>query len=91
MQLGRSDQVGLIKRHRTGPVVCGATVCRPSLKSAEVAASILATAYHLLADGTCYLDLGCDQFGHRDPARAASKLADRIRSLGYEVDILPAA
>jgi len=45
----------------------------------------------LLADGTCYLDLGCDQFGRRDPARAASKLADRIRSLGYEVDIRPAA
>lgn len=56
-----------------------------------VAASILATAYHMLADGTCYQDLGPEHFARRDPARTARKLADRIRSLGYDVDIRVAA
>ncbi len=56
-----------------------------------VAASLLTTAYHMLADGTCYLDLGPEHFARRDPARTARKLADRIRSLGYQVDIRAAA
>ena len=56
-----------------------------------VAASILTTAYHMLADGTCYQDLGPDYFARRDPARTARKLAERIRSLGYNVDIRAAA
>jgi transposase len=56
-----------------------------------VAASILTTAYHMLADGTCYQDLGPDHFARRDPARLAKKLAERIRNLGYRVDIRPAA
>jgi hypothetical protein len=48
-----------------------------------VAASILTTAYHMLADSTCYQDLGPDYFS-RDP-RVAAKFASRIRSLGYDV------
>jgi transposase len=52
-----------------------------------VAASLLTTAYHLLADGTYYQDLGPDHFVRRAPERVASKLAGRIRNLGYEVDI----
>jgi transposase len=56
-----------------------------------VAASILTTAYHMLADGTCYQDLGPQHFARRDPARTARKLADRIRSLGYTVEIRSAA
>ncbi|MGZ8322417.1 MAG: IS110 family RNA-guided transposase [Rhodoplanes sp.] len=56
-----------------------------------VAASILTTAYHILADGACYQDLGPEHFARRDPARTARKLADRIRSLGYQVDIRAAA
>jgi len=50
-----------------------------------VAASILKTAYHMLADGTCYQDLGADYFVRRDPRRVVAKLASRIRSLGYDV------
>jgi transposase len=50
-----------------------------------VAASILTTAYHMLADGTCYQDLGPDYFARRDPRRVVAKLASRIRSLGYDV------
>ncbi|MGH6817004.1 MAG: hypothetical protein ACREC6_15005 [Hyphomicrobiaceae bacterium] len=56
-----------------------------------MAASILTTAYHMPADGTCDQDLGPNRFARHDPARAAAKLAQRIRSLGYEVDISAAA
>ena len=65
--------------------------CGPKKAAVAVAASILTTAYHMLADGTCYQDLGADHFARRDPARAAAKLANRIRSLGYHVDIRAAA
>ncbi len=63
----------------------------PKKAAIAVAASILTTAYHMLADGTCYQDLGHDHFARRNPARAAQKLADRIRNLGYQVDIRAAA
>jgi transposase len=63
----------------------------PKKAAIAVAASILTTAYHMLADGACYHDLGNDHFARRDPARVAQKLADRIRNLGYQVDIKVAA
>jgi transposase len=56
-----------------------------------VAASLLATAYHMLADGTFYQDLGPEHFARRDPAKTANKLADRIRNLGYHVELRLAA
>jgi transposase len=63
----------------------------PKKAIVAVAASMLTTAYHMLADGTCYHDLGADHFARRDPARTVAKLAARIRNLGYEVDIRAAA
>jgi transposase len=65
--------------------------CGPKKAAVAVAASILTTAYHMLADGTCYQDLGADHFARHDPARIVAKLANRIRSLGYAVDIRAAA
>jgi transposase len=56
-----------------------------------VAASILTTVYHMLADGTCYHDLGPQHFARRDPNKTAARLANRIRNLGYHVEIRPAA
>jgi transposase len=56
-----------------------------------VAASILTTAYHMLADGTSYQDLGADYFARRDPRRVVAKLANRIRRLGYDVVVKVAA
>jgi hypothetical protein len=56
-----------------------------------IAASILTTAHHMLADGTCYQDLGPDHFARRNPVRTVAKLANRIRSLGFQVEIRPAA
>src|SRR5215831_2373328 len=63
----------------------------PKKAVVAVAASILTTAYHMLADGTCYQDLGADHFARRNPRRVVAKLANRIRSLGYEVVIKAAA
>ena len=63
----------------------------PKKAAVAVAASILTTAYHMLADGTCYQDLGADHFARRNPVRTAAKLANRIRSLGFQVEIRPAA
>jgi transposase len=62
----------------------------PKKAAVAVAASILTTAYHMLADGTCYQDLGADHFARRNPIRTAAKLANRIRSLGFQVEIRPA-
>jgi transposase len=59
--------------------------CGPKKAAVAVAASILTIAYHMLADGTCYQDLGADHFARRDPARAAAKLAARIRNLGFQL------
>jgi transposase len=59
-----------------------------------VAASILTTVYHMLRDGTCYQDLGPEYFTRRNPAKiaaTAAKLANRIRNLGYHVEIRAAA
>ena len=65
--------------------------CGPKKAAIAVAASILTTVYHMMADGTCYQDLGPDHFARRNPARVAAKLAARIRSLGFDVDIRVAA
>src|SRR3954447_17746474 len=65
--------------------------CGPKKAAVAVAASILTTVYHMLRDGTCYQDLGPNYFARRNPARTARKLADRIRSLGYIVEIRSAA
>ena len=65
--------------------------CGPQKAAVAVAASILTTAYHMLADGTCYPDLGPDHFARRNPAATAAKLANRIRNLGFYVEIKPAA
>jgi transposase len=56
-----------------------------------VAASILTIVYHMLRDGTCYRDLGPEYFARRNPAKLAAKLANRIRNLGYQVEISAAA
>ena len=63
----------------------------PKKAAVAVAASILTTAYHMLADGTYYQDLGVDHFARLNPSRTAAKLATRIRNLGFHVEIRPAA
>ena len=50
-----------------------------------VAASILTAAYHMLADGTLYDDLGPDHFDRRAKAAQTRRLVTRLHNLGYAV------
>jgi transposase len=54
--------------------------------------SILVAAFHILDRDVPYNDLGEDWFNRRhDPQRRARRLADQIRSLGYDVQLTPSA
>jgi transposase len=54
-----------------------------------VAASILATAYHMLKNGTLYEDLGPDHFDKRGKGRQVDRLINRLQKLGFTVEITP--
>jgi transposase len=54
-----------------------------------VAASILTAAYHMLKHGTLYADLGPAHFDKRAQARQVHRLIDRLRNLGFAVQITP--
>lgn len=56
-----------------------------------VAASILTAAYHILKNGTTYLELGADHFERRDKARITKRLIRRLEDLGLSVEVKPAA
>jgi transposase len=63
----------------------------PRKAAVAVAASILTAAYHILRDGVDYRDLGPAHLSRHDQSRVAARLARRIRELGYDVEIRPAA
>ena len=54
-----------------------------------VAASILTAAYHMLKNGTLYEDLGPDHFDKRAKAKHVDRLINRLRNLGFAVQITP--
>jgi transposase len=54
-----------------------------------VAASILTAAYHMLKQGTLYEDLGPGHFDKRVQAKQVHRLIDRLRNLGFAVQITP--
>ena len=56
-----------------------------------VAASILTAAYYILRNGVPYDDLGPDYFERRDRLKIARNLVRRLRNLGYDVAVKPAA
>jgi transposase len=56
-----------------------------------VAASILTAAYHLVRDAVPYKELGPVYLLRLDHERAAARLTQRLRNLGYEVEIKKAA
>ena len=66
-------------RHRGGPkkAICA------------VAASILTTVYHMLRDGTFYLDLGADHFNRATAEVQANRLIRRIANLGFACTLTP--
>ena len=49
--------------------------------------SILVIAYHLLARGTSYHDLGPEHFDRRDADRVKRRSVQRLESLGYKVSL----
>lgn len=56
-----------------------------------VAASILTAAYHMIANGTFYQDIGADHFERRAKPAQINRLVARLQSLGYEVEVKPLA
>lgn len=56
-----------------------------------VAASMLTAAYHMIANGTFYQDLGADHFERRTKPTQMKRLVAKLQSLGYDVEIKPIA
>lgn len=52
-----------------------------------VAHSLIVIIYHMLRDGTSYLDLGPDYFTRRDRERLVRRAVRRIEQLGYKVTL----
>ena len=48
---------------------------------------VLVDTLNMLGDGTCYHDLGPHYFARRDPNKTSARLANRIRNLGYHVEL----
>jgi transposase len=63
----------------------------PKKAVGAVAASILTAAYHMIADGAFYQDLGADHFERRAKPNQIKHLVAKIQSLGYDVEIKPLA
>jgi transposase len=63
----------------------------PKKAAIAVAASLLTAAYNMLKDGTFHQDLGADFLLRHDRARIATRLAKRIKDLGYDVSFTAAA
>jgi transposase len=52
-----------------------------------VAASLLTSIYHMLKKGVAYIDLGAAHFDRRSKDRKAINMIQRLRNLGYAVQI----
>lgn len=59
----------------------------PKKAVGAVAASILTAAFYILRDDVDYRDLGGDYFDRRDKAKVATRLVNRLRDLGYEIQL----
>ena len=62
-----------------------------SRAAVAVGHTILVIAYHLLAEGTTYHDLGPNYFDERDRRHVEHLLVRRLEGLGYEVKLTPLA
>jgi len=57
-----------------------------------IAHTLALIAWHILATGTPYTDLGADFYTHRtDPAKEAQRLIAKLEALGHKVTLEPAA
>lgn len=53
--------------------------------------SVLVIAYHVLKDKRPYRDLGADYFDRLDTERIQRHHVNRLKALGYEVELKPRA
>ena len=56
-----------------------------------VAHSVLVIAYHVLSTGQPYRELGADYFDNLDRERIERHHVNRLKALGYEVELKPKA
>jgi transposase len=63
----------------------------PKKAVVAIAASILTAAYHMLKTGAEYHDLGPHHLDRIDRGRATDRLLRRLKALGYNVHLEPAA
>jgi transposase len=63
----------------------------PKKAIVAVAASMLTAAYHILANGTAYVEPGADYFDRRSKAQLTRRLIKRLEGLGVTVEVRPAA
>ncbi len=56
-----------------------------------IAADLPRAIYYILTRNTPYLDLGAGFFDRLDTTKATANLVRRLRALGYDVSITPAA
>ncbi len=61
----------------------------PQKAICAVAASLLKAIYHMLKNATPYQDLGADHFRRRSKTTQTQLLVNRLKNLGYAVDIKP--
>jgi hypothetical protein len=61
----------------------------PKRAIGAVAASILTATYHMLKNGTLYQDLGANHFDNRTKGKQVLRLLNRLRNLGFAVQITP--
>jgi len=54
-----------------------------------VARSILVIAFHMLRDGSEYIELGVDYFDKRDKEQATRRMVKRLEQLGHKVSLEP--
>lgn len=59
----------------------------PKKAVGAVAASIITAAYHMLKNGTLYQDLGASHFDNRDKGKQVLRLVNRLKNLGFDVQI----
>src|ERR1700746_346428 len=63
----------------------------PKKAACAVAASLLATIYHMLKDGTQFQDLGADHFDRRSKDVRAKRLVAQLANLGFNAKLTPLA
>ena len=63
----------------------------PKKAACAVAASLLATIYHMLKDDTQFQDLGAERRDHRSKDAKAKRLVAQLAKLGFDAKLTPLA